>query len=317
MVLLVALRLCIGWHFYKEGVKHYHDPHFTSAPMLQSAVGPWADHFHSLAGGDFHDWDALLAQPLALDPDAEPPAKVEEGEIPPDAPYAAWAEKITHDWRAQLHVYLDNFNGDKAKQSEAAEVYEKRKQQLLDYLDENHADIAEYRHELYRLDNLKNDATAEEVPFQRERIASKQRELAAQAAGWKQEIASFETNYEVELASVFELDDQQQSQARKLLKSDQLACLDQCVTYMTLGVGVCLLLGLFTRLASLVGAGFLLSVMATQPPWVSGAAPVYYQSVEMVALLVLAATAAGRWGGLDYFIYSLFRRCCTAEGSKS
>jgi hypothetical protein len=61
-------------------------------------------------------------------------------------------------------------------------------------------------------------------------------------------------------------------------------------------------------LAAVVGALFLLSVIAAQPPWVTGASPTYYQTVECAALLVLAGTGAGRWAGLDYFGYLLFGR---------
>jgi uncharacterized membrane protein YphA (DoxX/SURF4 family) len=44
------------------------------------------------------------------------------------------------------------------------------------------------------------------------------------------------------------------------------------VTVLTIGVGICLLAGFFTRLAAVAGALFLLSVIASQPPWVTGAA---------------------------------------------
>ena len=72
-----------------------------------------------------------------------------------------------------------------------------------------------------------------------------------------------------------------------------------------------MILGLFTRLASLVGALFLLSVMATQPPWVAGANTTYffYQLVEVAALLLLAATSAGRWAGLDGFFGTMWSLC--------
>jgi len=66
-----------------------------------------------------------------------------------------------------------------------------------------------------------------------------------------------------------------------------------------------LLLGLFTRVACVAGALFLLSVVLMQPFWVSDALPTYNQYVEMVALLALATTPVGRWAGLDYFLHKL------------
>lgn len=67
-------------------------------------------------------------------------------------------------------------------------------------------------------------------------------------------------------------------------------------------VGGLLILGLFTRFASLAAASFLVSVILTQPPWIPGAAPTYFHFIESLALLVIFATCAGRLGGLDYFI---------------
>jgi uncharacterized membrane protein YphA (DoxX/SURF4 family) len=85
--------------------------------------------------------------------------------------------------------------------------------------------------------------------------------------------------------------------------------IDRVVPYFDLTVGILLLIGLFSRVASLAGAGFLLGIIATQPIWVPGHDPkIIWNMVEFGGLLVLAATVAGRFGGLDYFLYRLFRR---------
>lgn len=321
VVTLVALRLCVGWHFYKEGVKHQQDPSFSSAGFLAGAVGPASDFYHELAGADLHRWDELMAQPLSDEPEAaeaeaDKKDEKEESDVPADAPYAAWAEQTIADWDARLHTYLDNFQLKEEQREAAAEAFEARKEQLLEYLDAERDDIADYRHEITRLDAMKTSAIASEVPFQQERIAAKRREVAQMAAPWKAEVRSIEDGLATDLHRALALDESQQREARSLFQEDRLADIDKAATYLTLGVGACLLLGFFTRLASLAGAAFLLAVISTQPPWVAGAAPVYYQAVELVALLVLAAVGAGRWGGLDFFTYSLFRRCCGAKGSE-
>ena len=87
------------------------------------------------------------------------------------------------------------------------------------------------------------------------------------------------------------------------------------VTYGLTAIGLCLMLGLCTRLAALGGAMFMLFVVCTQPAWpgiyppdlpqIGHALLVNKDFVEMLSLLVVAATAAGRWGGLDWFIYNL------------
>jgi len=66
----------------------------------------------------------------------------------------------------------------------------------------------------------------------------------------------------------------------------------------------------FTRVAAIAGAVFLASVCAAQWPGYSGAIPIYYQAVEMLALLVLAAVGAGRFLGIDYFFGGLKALCC-------
>ena len=69
-----------------------------------------------------------------------------------------------------------------------------------------------------------------------------------------------------------------------------------------------MLIGLFTRLSAIALAIFLLSVIASQPPWIPGTIPTYNHVVECIALLVLATTPVGRWAGLDFFIHHpLFR----------
>ena len=80
------------------------------------------------------------------------------------------------------------------------------------------------------------------------------------------------------------------------------------MTYVILGIGLLLLVGLFTRLACVAGAAFLLSVVMMQPFWVSETAPTFNQYVEMFALLTLATTRVGRWAGLDFFLAQLFDR---------
>jgi thiosulfate dehydrogenase [quinone] large subunit len=82
-------------------------------------------------------------------------------------------------------------------------------------------------------------------------------------------------------------------------------------------VGVLLMLGLFTRLASLGGIGFILLFYLCNPPFVG-----YFYSiptegsylivnknlVEMCALVVILVTGSGRFAGLDRIAHGLFGR---------
>jgi uncharacterized membrane protein YphA (DoxX/SURF4 family) len=82
---------------------------------------------------------------------------------------------------------------------------------------------------------------------------------------------------------------------------------DRILTWAMLICGGCLIVGLFTRVAAVACATFLFLVIMSQPPWVPGTITTLfpYQLVEMLALLALATTAVGRWGGLDFFLHFL------------
>jgi thiosulfate dehydrogenase [quinone] large subunit len=77
------------------------------------------------------------------------------------------------------------------------------------------------------------------------------------------------------------------------------------------------MLGLFTRLASVAGIGFILLFYLCNPPFVG-----YFYSiptegsylivnknlVELAALLVILVTGSGRFAGLDRILHGLFAR---------
>jgi thiosulfate dehydrogenase (quinone) large subunit len=82
-------------------------------------------------------------------------------------------------------------------------------------------------------------------------------------------------------------------------------------------VGACLILGLFTRLASLAGIAFLLMIYLAAPPWIGYfyAIPsegsyliVNKNLVEVAALAVIMLTGSGRFAGVDRILHGLFRR---------
>jgi uncharacterized membrane protein YphA (DoxX/SURF4 family) len=90
------------------------------------------------------------------------------------------------------------------------------------------------------------------------------------------------------------------------------------ITWGLTAIGVCLMLGFCTRPAALGGGLFMMFVVMSQPSWPGIVPPdppqlghallVNKDFVEMIALFLLATTAAGRWGGLDCF----FETCAVA-----
>jgi uncharacterized membrane protein YphA (DoxX/SURF4 family) len=112
-------------------------------------------------------------------------------------------------------------------------------------------------------------------------------------------------------------------------RTEQLSTL---LSYGLTAIGLCLLLGLFTRLSALAGAAFMLTVVLCQPsypgvyppdlPQMGHALLVNKDFVEMIALLVIASTSLGRWTGMDFFLHHCIIRplghccccCCRRKG---
>jgi uncharacterized membrane protein YphA (DoxX/SURF4 family) len=339
---LVMLRLVIGWHFFREGTqKLQYDRRngtfrlaFTSEGFLNQAKGPLAFLYRAQAP-DVHGWQEHLAARENLPPSEEQAAEqvrwqaaddrrraeaVKKGEVAtvefsPFTPYYSWAERISQDWRATLDKFkaIPALNDEQRSKAEAA--LQARLQQLKDYLASEAEAIGEYRHELWRLEKWRKAPEAGAVPFHDQRIATKAAETSGRVAAWINQVKAFDTDFLNDLRSLLTTEQRQLAltttaveEALSDPRQNSLRVVDISVTVLTIGVGICLLLGMFTRLAALAGALFLLAVIGSQPPWLPDAAPTMPNVIEFFSLLVLAGTGAGRWAGLDFLTYALFHR---------
>ena len=285
---LIALRLGVGWHFFKEGVAKFTGEGFTSVYFLQQAKGPMAEFYKSMI------------------PDREGRLRLDRSET----------ARFWEEYRDEVARYF-GFDDDQRKRSD--QVYKNYLARLKWYYEGDAAtpghgeDIREYLLECDRLAQAKQEPMRK-VAFQRDWIERKEAELRAKSNRWLADLRSIDEQYQ---SSLHELatDSQRAAEGSYAIPDRSRMVVDTLVKYTVLGVGVLLMLGLFTRFASLVGIGFLLSVMSTQPPWVAGAETsyIYYQLVEVLALVVLIAMAAGYFGGLDFLIRGLRLRCCPPQ----
>jgi uncharacterized membrane protein YphA (DoxX/SURF4 family) len=192
-----------------------------------------------------------------------------------------------------------------------------RKQQLADYLAAEAAAIADYQHELWRLQNLRESPAADGAPFVEQQIAAKESETGRTPLMWVAQVRQFEGEYHDDLREILTAGEAADTATREAIdhatagpERRNLELMNAGVAFLTAAVGLCLLVGLLTRLAAAAGALFLVAVIATQPPWMTSATPTYYQTIELAGLVVLAATGAGRWAGLDFFGYAFCQRFC-------
>jgi uncharacterized membrane protein YphA (DoxX/SURF4 family) len=287
VIMLIVLRLNIGWHFFSEGSHHATDPHWSSEPVLRSATGPLAPLYKSYLP-DFHGMDAWLHSHRA-----EKPADAVKG----------WLDEIQTDLDQRRQQFAIHYGLNEAQQKKATQVAASYQGKVRSWGGGLRDDLINHVHQWQRKETVKAAPDTADVPFRKQRVAESQATLTGETAGWKRELQDLEGEYENALGEILTAEQREEPPLPPVPTS--IARVDRLMTYGILGIGVLLLLGLFTRTACLAGAAFLLSVVLTQPFWVSDAQPTFNQLVEMFALLALATTEVGRWAGLDFFVHQL------------
>ncbi len=298
VIMLVVLRINIGWHFFNEGVKHYTDPAWSSEGTLRSATGPLASFYQSYLP-DYHGMDAWLHEER---PDKEADAA------------KSWVQQVESDLERRREAFARHYGLDKKQQDESVKVTREFQALVRSWGNARREELANHVHQWRRARGVEKLPDAEDVPFRKQRLATNHAALKAEATGWRTELLALELDHETTLGEL--LTAQQRDMGPLPRARTSIDQVDDMMTYVIMGVGGLLLLGLFTRTACLAGAAFLMSVVSMQPFWVSEALPTYNQLVEMFALLALATTHVGRWGGLDFFVhYFIFGRTAATKGN--
>jgi uncharacterized membrane protein YphA (DoxX/SURF4 family) len=297
VVMLVVLRITIGCHFLYEGVWKFTHAEFSAEPFLTQAKGPAAPLFYAMVS----DMDGR--QRLKVETDAKTGKPSISGKIYLDA----WSDLD----RRVVQRY--GLNGEQ-KQA-LAQVHKTYATALDNYLKENVEDIQAHFASLDRFEAAEK-AGNNGADHQLKRRWDRRQELRGEVGGWLSELDGMGVSYRQAVWSV--LNDAQRKMGDLPEAWTRTDLLNYAVKYALTAIGLCLLLGFCTRLAALGGAGFLVSVLLTQPPWptiyppapevVGHALLVDKNFVEMIAAIMLATTAVGRWGGLDCFLYHWFGR---------
>ena len=201
------------------------------------------------------------------------------------------------------------------------EILEDHESQLQYWIDVNRVELLSHFNTADRLDGFERDGenrkqAAVYVESLREQVDTIRSDRQKQLNGWTAEVTGIWDSLEGQVNRLA-VDEQAKKPAYQLHRHfDQkysfTKFVDFVIPWFDTIVGVLLIIGLFSRLASLAAAGFLVSVILTQPPWIPGTEPTYFYFIELAALLVIFATCAGRMGGLDYFI-NVFRQRAQPE----
>lgn len=278
---IVLLRFGIGYHFYMEGASKVRDGNFKSEGFLKAAEGPLAGQFHNL----IWDYDGKIR----LD------QKGLKKRFEEAAAGAKEHFKLTDQQSKPLNKLRDDY---------------------LEKIDEAFADgsedISKYFVYMKKLDEEDKNVIYDEVrslaaqkrKVAKESHASIEDTLATIDSIWNQyerRLNSFSNKEQFQAAGVYHFNRPGEGPLTSSMVDKIIPIFDMCV-------GILLMIGLLTPLVSFVAAMFLLSVVLSQMPGYPGAAPTYFQSVEALGLLVLMATDAGRYLGLDFIPWAWWHR---------
>lgn len=280
VAMLVLLRVSVGWHFYTEGLDKWSGD-FDAGRFFAAARGPFAETYKQ----SVWDWEGSIR----LDQD-----------------------RTLESWENYANTVSRHYGFDAEQNEQIAAAYQRAQKQLKWILDSNAQQIEEYRLGRERIERLQGDPArhgVESLAGQRETIRREWQELIAPVLV---QIDRVWTNYEAEANGVATAEQREAAGYLKLGKPRDVmvdtSVINPVVPYFDLIIGVCLILGLFTPVAALMAALFLGSVFMSQFPPEAGPTSTYYQMIEAVACLVLAATGAGRFAGLDFLFYALAAR---------
>ncbi len=295
---MVLLRISIGWHFAYEGLyKIVAERDWRATGYLLQSTGPLRPTFRAMV----HDPDGLIR------------LTAESVKQRIDDRYALLVEHyaLTAEQRAETDAYA------KRKQIGAPD---KPDDQI--FVDAIFADPdfqqqkADYELLLKEIEEMERALTGPVGPeYNKERLVyrygKKAQALAALLARAEAPLRAMEMN------TISKLTPEQLGRGQAPGEKSQTAFIDFANMWGLTLVGACLMLGLFTRFAALGGVGLLALYYFAMPPWLG-----YPQGpmseghylivnknlIEAIALLMIATSRVGRWGGLDAYLGALCGR---------
>lgn len=193
---------------------------------------------------------------------------------------------------------------------QADEILKTHREELQSWLAANRTDLLAHFNTEDRVNGFKRDGenrqeVAVDVESLREQVQTIKSDRQKKLNGWYGDVEAIWDSFESQVNSLAVGPQLEFGRLTLHRPYDQPTSaqkfIDAFIPWFDTIVGALLIIGLFTRIASLSAALFLGSVVLSQPFWIPGAKPTYYESVELFALLVVFATCAGRYGGLDFF----------------
>ena len=294
--------MAIGWHFLYEGTQKIlstdagkasvlarifpatDGPPFKSEPYLRASSGPFAARFR------------------ALIPDADSRSRLD-------------LDRIKANWKTTVDRVAAHYGFDDAQRQAAGKILADRSAVADQWFEslENRERIQKYLDELKEIEDIEHNPDA--LSYERENAQRDRKTAEADRKDLVKELAPWDETLRDSLVALAKPDQAKEAGAYAPPLT-QMDYIDLATMYGLSAVGLCLLLGLFTPLAALGGATYLLSFYLSMPPWPGlpeGIVEGHYRYVnknliELIALLALAATPNGLWIGLDALLFGWIGR---------
>ena len=210
---------------------------------------------------------------------------------------------------------------------EGEKILQSHREQLLDWLTLNEVELLGHFNSSDRLngferDGVNRDQAAVFVESLRYQVDSIKSDRNAKLRQWTAETKALWDSYESRIQALpieEQLNDGGDIKAHRHFDETYsfYKVVDKIIPWFDTIIGVSLIIGLFTRVSSLAAAAFLLSVVMSQPPWIPGTDPkAILYAIEFAACVVIFATAAGRFGGLDFFLNPALYRNDDQDGQE-
>lgn len=281
IVAIVLLRFGVGYHFYMEGSTKVRGGDFHSEGFLKGAEGPLASQFHAMI------WD--YNGTIRLDRDG--------------------LKKRFNQAAAQAKEHFKLTD-------QQSKPLDKLRVTFLEKLDETFAegyeDIEKYWINARRLEAASDDKVWRQVSSLNGQMRKIEKDSRTAVADTLATVDGIWDQYERRLNGVANAEQFKAAGPFHFRRPGEGALntrvVDTIIPIFDMCIGILLMIGLLTPLASLLGALFLLSVVFSQMPGYPDTAPTYFQAVECLALLTLMATDAGRYAGLDFIPWAWWHR---------
>lgn len=309
VILIVLLRIAIGWHFFYEGV-HKFDPHdeFSSKGFLGQAKGPAAPLYYGML------------------PDLDGSKRIEIGEVEDGKKKVKTFIVYENAWNKYYADFSKRYAEQlksPATQKKLDEVFRRYQKSLRDGAADVEGDVKAHLESMKRFEEMKrtqkNNAQFEQVRRWDTMIAYRN-----DAAKWTNMLDGMTAGLQSDMARVISpqlagdqghiITEPERAMIPNPVAPSQMQLLDLSVTLGLTAIGFCMMVGFCNRLACLGGIAFLINVIMTtwpvpgvHPPLPSAVGNFLFVSkdaIELIACLFLASIPAGRWGGLDYFLWN-------------